>query len=58
VFIATGSASTTSATTSSASLPGNAYMVLNVGNSGLYLAAIAAAGNTSTVRVVQGWSQP
>ena len=52
-FYAYGAASNTAATTSSFSLPGNSFIVLNLGSSPLYLAAITAS-STTTIRIVQG----
>lgn len=57
-FYNLGQTSTTVATTSSASIPGNTYVVLNVPNqqaAGIFIAAITAGGAT-TLRVVQGVS--
>jgi len=54
VFINVGTASSTTATTSSASIPNGTQLVLNVGNSAPYLAAITAS-STSTIRITQGW---
>jgi hypothetical protein len=53
-FYNLGAASNTAATTSNYSLPGNTSVVLNVGQAGLYLAAITAT-STATLRIVQGW---
>lgn len=55
VFYTIGSASSTVATTSSNSLPGNTYVVLVVptASPGYYFAAITAT-STSTLRFVQG----
>lgn len=55
-FYAYGSASNTAATTSSYSLPGNSFVVLNLGVSGLYLAAITAS-STTTLRITQGQAE-
>lgn len=56
VFWLLGAASSTAATTSANSLPGNTYVVLSVptvSGSGYYFAAITAS-STSTLRFVQG----
>jgi hypothetical protein len=52
-FVNLGTASSTAATTSNYSVPANSYLVLNVGTTGIYLAAITAA-STTTLRVIQG----
>jgi hypothetical protein len=57
-FYNLGSASSTVATTSSFSIPGNSYIILTVPNgaTGYYLAAITAT-STTTLRVSQGIAQ-
>ena len=52
-----GAASTTAATTSNYSLPGNTFVVLNINTIGGYLAAITGS-STTTIRVVQGYANP
>src|SRR5713226_5744379 len=53
VFFILGATSSTVATASGNSLPASAWIVLNVGEGGLWFAAITAA-STSTLRFVQG----
>jgi hypothetical protein len=53
LFYTIGAASNTAATTSSNSLPGNSFVVLNVSNAKLYLAAITAT-STTNLRITQG----
>jgi hypothetical protein len=59
-FYQLGPASSTAATTSSFSIPGNSYIMLTVpnpsGGSGYYLAAITSA-STTTLRISQGTAQ-
>lgn len=52
-FFKYGSSSSQVATTNDWSLPGNSFIVLNLGTSQLYLAAITAS-STTTIRVIQG----
>lgn len=52
-FFNYGTTSSTAATTSSWSLPGASFVVLNLGTSRPYLAAITASSST-TIRIVQG----
>ena len=52
-FYNVGAASTTTATTSSASLPAGNSIVLNVGDNAPYLAAITST-STTTIRITQG----
>ena len=52
-FYKLGTASNTAATTGDNSIPGGAFVVLNAGFGGSYLAAITAASST-TLRVTQG----
>src|SRR5215469_15959155 len=59
LFYNYGTASTTAATTSNYSLPGNTYVVLNIGNVSAtagYLAAITAS-STTTLRIIQGYAR-
>jgi hypothetical protein len=59
VFYVTGTASSTAATTSNYSLPGNSFIVINVGNGSAvapYLAAITAT-STTTLRITQGYAE-
>ena len=51
-----GSASTTAATTSNYSIPSGGFVVLNLGTSGLYLAAITSSSST-TLRITQGQAE-
>ena len=55
-FFTYGTASNTAATTSSYSLPGNAFIVLNVDTNKPYLAAITAS-STTTIRIIQGYTR-
>src|SRR5262245_55771 len=55
-FWATGSASTTAATTSSNSIPAGSYQLLIVPTDGWYLAAITSS-STTTLRILQGYAQ-
>jgi hypothetical protein len=55
-FYAISTSSSVTATTSSFSLPGGFYVVLNIGSAQTYLAAIVAA-NTTTIRITQGTAQ-
>ena len=56
VFYTWGLAPNTAATTSSYSLPGNSFVVLNLGLAQYYLAAITGS-STSTLRITQGVAQ-
>lgn len=59
LFYNFGTASSTAATTSNYSLPGNSFIVLNLGTPGgaaYYLAAITGA-STTTLRITQGHSE-
>jgi hypothetical protein len=59
LFYVTGTASGTAATTSNYSLPGNSFIVINVGNGSAiapYLAAITAT-STTTLRITQGYAE-
>jgi hypothetical protein len=59
MFYNWGAASNTAATTSNYSLPGNQYVVLNLGGAGaaaLYLAGITGS-STTTLRIVQGYAE-
>lgn len=55
-FYKYGSANTTAATTSDWSIPSASFVVLNLGTSRLYLAAITASSST-TLRITQGNAQ-
>ena len=52
-FFKSGTASNTTAATTDFSLPGNAFIVLNLGTARPYLAAITAS-STTTIRIIQG----
>lgn len=59
LFYNFGTASTTAATTSNYSIPGNSFIVINLPNAqaaGYYLAAITAT-STTTLRITQGYAQ-
>jgi hypothetical protein len=59
MFFNIGAASTTAATTSNYSIPGNTFIVINVPNGqplGWYLAGITST-STTTLRVTQGYAQ-
>lgn len=50
--------SSVTATTSNYSIPGNAFVVLQVSTSPSQFLAAITASSTTTLRVVQGWAQP
>lgn len=52
-FYTFGTSSSTAATTSNYSIPGTSFVVLSLGLTGLYLAAITST-STTTLRVTQG----
>ena len=52
-FYRIGVGSGTTAVTTDNSLPGNSFVVINVGNAKLYLAAITAS-STTNIRITQG----
>jgi hypothetical protein len=55
-FFTTGTTSATAATTSSYSIPGNAYIVISISLTTTYLAAITST-STTTIRILQGWAE-
>jgi hypothetical protein len=56
VFYSVGPSGSAAATSSGNSIPGNSFVVLNVGYSQLVLSAITAT-STSTLRITQGVTQ-
>jgi hypothetical protein len=53
-FYVRGATSAVTATTSNYSIPANTFQLVTVGTAGEWIAAIAATGQTATLRITQG----